>query len=208
MLPNLFTWIPLPDLPQVPEHFVKQGLDLIANPPAENQNFTLGLCNQEYMDRKLIRNGQVINTRCQVNYNMGNAWAKWVRENIFPVYQETGIRVSVGNSDTTGPHVDNPGKLRFFYLVDSGGDDAETVFYMKPGDPVIFNMDTWNQVTPYSHDNIDELIVLERARFPLNTWVLFNGYILHGVNNVTSSRINFNVSILTEQLKIQAKYSG
>jgi hypothetical protein len=192
----------------VPEHFVQQGLDLIANPPDENQNFTLGICNQEYMDRKLIRNGQVINTRCQVNYNMGDAWNKWVRENIFPVYQETGIRVSVGNSDTTGPHVDNPGKLRFFYLVDSGGNDAETVFYMKPGDPVIFNMDNWNQVTPYSHDNIDELTVLERARFPLNTWVLFNGYILHGVNNVTGSRINFNVSILTEQLKIQAKYSG
>jgi hypothetical protein len=155
------------------------------------------------MNRKIIQNGQVINSRCQVNYDMGENWDTWVRENIFSKFQETGLRLSVGEDTTTGgPHVDNPGKIRLFYLIDRGGEDAETVFYIKPGQPVVFDADSWDKDYPYSHDNIDELLVLERAKFPLNTWLLFNGYILHGVNNITGGRLNFNVSIKPEDFQI------
>jgi len=200
MLPPLFTWIALPHLPQVPEHFVKLGLDKVNNPAESNQNFSLKITTPDYMNRKLVMNGQQINSRCQVNFAMGAEWESWVQANIIDTYLETGIRKSVGDSTVAGPHVDNPGKLRFYYLIDRGGDNVETVWYIKPGEPAIFDMSTWDRPYPYSHDNIDELIVLDRARFPLNTWILFNGYILHGVHNVEYDRINFNISFKPEDI--------
>ena len=203
MKPPLFTWIPLPHLPQVPDHFVQQGLDKIHNPVEENQNFSLKITTQEYMDRMIIQNGREIHSKCQVNFNMGTAWENWVKQNIFPKFDDTGIRVSVGDSTTAGPHVDNPGKIRFFYLLDRGGDDAETVWYQQPGEPTVFDADSWNKDYPYSYDNIDELTVIETAKFPLNTWILFNGYILHGVNNVVGTRVNFNVSVKPDYFKFE-----
>ena len=202
MLPPLFTWIPQPQLPKIPEHFVQLGMDKINAPSEENQNFKLSITTQEYMDRKIIQNGREINSKCQINFHLGKEWESWVRENIHPNFEETGIRLSVGDSTTAGPHVDNPGKLRFYYLIDRGGEAAETIWYMKPGKPIIFDADSWNKPYPYSYDNVDELVPIDRAYFPLNTWILFNGYILHGVNNVTCTRINFNVSIKPENTQI------
>ncbi len=202
MLPPLFTWFPLPNLPKIPDHFVKLGLDKVNAKDEPNQNFLLNITTQEYMDRKLIQNGKEINSRCQVNFNMGLEWEQWVRENIITTFTETGIRKSVGDSTVTGPHVDNPGKLRFYYLIDAGGDNVETVWYLRPGQPAIFDMTKWDKPYPYSYNNIDDLIVLDKTIFPLNTWILFNGYILHGVNNVTHDRINFNVSFKPENLNI------
>jgi hypothetical protein len=202
MLPHTFTWVALPHLPKVPSNFIDLAFEKIKSPP-ENKNFSLKITTPDYMNRKIIQNGQVINSRCQVNYDMGEEWDTWVKENIFAKFQETGLRLSVGEDTTTGgPHVDNPGKIRLFYLIDRGGEDAETIFYIKPGQPVVFDADSWDKDYPYSHDNIDELLVLERVKFPLNTWLLFNGYILHGVNNITGDRLNFNVSIKTEDFQI------
>ena len=73
---------------------------------------------------------------------------------------------------------------------------------MKPGEPIIFDADSWNKPYPYSYDNVDELTVIDRAYFPMNTWILFNGYILHGVNNITGTRINFNISVKPENTQI------
>jgi hypothetical protein len=206
MLPHTFTWVPLLHLPSVPDHFVDLAFDKIKNPPVDNKNFTLKITTPEYMQRQIVQNGKKINSRCQVNYDMGQEWADWVRNNIFAKFQETGLRVSTGIDTTTGgPHVDNPGKIRLFYLIDRGGDQAETVWYINPGQPVVFDADSWTKDYPYSHDNIDELTVLERAQFPMNTWILFNGYILHGVNHVTGSRANFNVSIRPEDFQIDIR---
>ena len=208
MLPNLFTWMPLPDLPKVPDRFIQRGLELIEDGTGVDQNISLKMLDNSHYDRRLIKNGQEMPTRKQVNYNIGAEWDSWVREHIFPTFEETGIRFSSGSATHTGPHVDNPGKIRFFYLIDRGGEDTETVFYLEPGKTPIFDMDNWNQAKPYTYNNIDELIVLDRARFPLNTWVLFNGYILHGVENVTAPRIFLSVSIRPEDFIFHIKPAG
>jgi len=208
MLPTLFTWMPLPDLPKVPDRFIAHGLNLIADASGPDQNLELGIVDQGYYDRKLIKNGQEIATRRQTNYNMGAEWEAWVGDNIFPTFEETGLRISQGPANYSGPHVDNPGKIRFFYLIDRGGENTETVFYLRPGEPAIFDMDNWHHPRPYTYNNIDNLIVLDRAKFPLNTWVLFNGYILHGVENVTAPRIFLSVSIKTNDFAFHVKPAG
>jgi hypothetical protein len=201
MLPNVFTWMPLPHLPKVPDHFIKMAYQKVDNPEEQfNKNFALGITNQAYMDRRIIYKGKEIGSHCQVSFDLGPLWEDWVRENIHPVFEDTGVRLSWGDSGVGGAHVDNPGKIRFFYLLERGGDDAETVFYYHPDIPFIFDMDKWDKKYPFSYDNIDELFVVERAKFPLHTWILFNGYTLHGVEGIDISlrRINFNVSVKPE----------
>ena len=201
MLPHVFTWMPMPHLPQIPAHFIRRAYEVLENPQEQvNKNFELGITNQEYMDRKIIKDGKEVGSHCQVSFDLGEEWDRWVVENIHPVFDDTGVRLSWGDSGIGGPHVDNPGKIRFFYLLERGGEDTETVFYYHPDIPFIFNMDEWNEKYPFSYDNVDELHVVERAQFPLHTWILFNGYTLHGVENIdtTKRRINFNVSVRPE----------
>lgn len=207
MLPNLFTWLPLPHLPQVPEHFVQRALDIAKDAESktwtdDNKIFSLGIARPEDYKRKLIQNGEEINTRIQRVFFMGEDWEQWVRENIFPRFTETSVRPSLGDSRTHGPHCDNPGKIRLYYLLDRGGEDAETVFYHKPGTGnAVWDVDKHyeeNNKAPILCNNIDELEVIDRVKFPLHQWVLFNGYVLHGVNNVDHMRVNLNVSIRPE----------
>ena len=197
MIP-LFTYIPLPHLPQIPEKFIKQGMALIESGTAIDQNLhnkELHVNTPEYLTRKIIKNGVEMPTRGQASYFLGEEWESWVRENIHPRSFDTGIRLSIGTSTQHGAHVDNPGKLRFYYLVERGGEEATTIWYMKPGAPIVYNGDTENRNCPYTENNMDELIEIDRTQFPIGQWVLFNGYVLHGVENVTGRRVNFNVSV-------------
>lgn len=45
------------------------------------------------------------------------------------------------------------------------------------------------------HDNIDALTVIEREKFPLQQWVLFNGYVMHGVEHVQTPRVDSTMDL-------------
>lgn len=197
MIPHTFTWMPLPHLPQVPDHFVKRAFD-IARPisgPDENILIDNHIYTNDYKHRQVTWQGQQWESRCQEGFDMGEDWKQWVRENIFEQSDEILLRLSVGTSPTHGAHCDNPGKIRLYYLLDRGGEDATTVFYWKPGGPFVYDVDSEYRDDPIHFNNMDDLVEIERVKFPLNQWVLFNGYVLHGVLNVTGPRLNFNVSI-------------
>lgn len=213
MLPNVFTWLPIPRLPKVPQHFIDRAYEICRDAEAmtftdENKMWDLGIVRPSEYHRTLIKNGVEMPTRIQRTYFMGEEWEQWVRENIFPTFVETSVRPNLpgpgSHVETTqhGPHCDNPGKCRLYYLVDRGGEDAETVFYYKPGTNIlVYDVDKHyeeNNGAPITENNIDLLEEVDRVRFPLNEWVLLNGYILHGIDNVTGMRINFNVSIRPE----------
>jgi hypothetical protein len=202
MLPNFFTWLPIHHLPLIPDHFIAQaiGIAKTANQNSENYLVSQGLTNKSYQDRILTRQGKNIPTRYQQAFSLGDSWNHWVRTNIFPKFFDTSLRVNIGNSDTHGAHVDNPGRVRLFYLVDAGGENAETVFYHKSGWPFVHDADANQKINErsISYDNIDELTVVERVKFPLHQWILFNGYVLHGVENITHNRVNFTVDLKPE----------
>jgi hypothetical protein len=201
VMPPVFTCIPLPTLPQVPQHFVDHVLNVGHNNLLDEDNIMPAGKSSLYRDRDVILNGVAQKSKVTARYALGDEWELWVKQNIIDNYYDTSARITVRNQySVTGPHVDYPGKIRLFYLVDSGGPDVETVWYMRPGEPVLFDTETWGSEHgyPYCDNNIDKLLVIDRKQIPLNTWVAFNGYIRHAVLNQTGCRIFFDISMRPE----------
>ena len=45
--------------------------------------------------------------------------------------------------------------------------------------------------------------MLDRAKFPLKSWALFNGWIMHGVENVTETRMFITVDMRPDAFDFQ-----
>jgi len=187
--------MPMPHLPTVPEKFI-QLARTVACPRSIDQNIliSMGVHNEYYFNRQVIKDGKLVTSRIQQYGKMSNEWEQWCRKNIFPNFYDTSARISTGTSDTHGAHLDYPGKVRLYYLIDQGDETAETVFYMKPGRPVVHSIQD-----PEDPDRIvdshDDLIELERVQFPVKQWILFNGHVLHAVENNSGPRLNLTVDI-------------
>jgi len=80
------------------------------------------------------------------------------------------------------PHTDHQRNLSVIYVV-SG--PADTVFYKHNND----------QQVPHKVYNRHELTEMERVRFDLNTWYLFNNANIHGVENQFEPRISLTIDI-------------
>jgi hypothetical protein len=200
----VFTCIPMPGLPSVPQHFVDRVLAIGHSGQLGEKDIMPYGKNPAYIDRDVMINGVVQKSKITAKYALGNEWEDWVRTNITDRYYDTGARITIHNNrSTTGPHVDYPGKLRLFYLVDSGGPDTETVWYLRPGEPTLFDTDTWyaRHGHAYCDNNVDELIELDRRQLPLNQWVLFNGYIRHGVMNQRGCRMYFDIAMTPDNVR-------
>lgn len=203
---QIFTWLPLYNLPAVPEHFVNRILELAV--PTEDPNGCLlqqrGTITAEFKHRTIVKDGKQYRSRCQEAFAIGSDWEQWVRENIIPKFVETSGRINVGvndNSTIHGAHSD--GKLyRLYYLLETGGDDTETVFYYRPGSNFLYSLDKDKNNGYLAHDNIDELVEVDRVKFPTRQWILFNGHVLHGVENIKSRRVNINITVLPEHINL------
>jgi len=193
--------MPLPHLPQVPENFIKIAHNLMDENPngpkvdAAIYDPKMNLAN--YDNRKLYKDGKIIESRKQKGHEMPLEWNQWVRDNIVPEFIETSLRISVGNSETHGAHCDFGRKWKLYYLLERGGNDATTYFFKQKGFPIVRedcdNSNSLITVTDYS-----ELEVIESVQWPLNSWVALNTMILHGVDNIVERRSNFTISIPTD----------
>jgi hypothetical protein len=213
--PHAFTYLSLPDLPKIPDHFVQQGLQLIAEGQQEKQNLSTPYVDPgkkyardrhgEYFsrDRKLVSESTGLETSPIFNttYNMNQAWTDWVHENITSVFYESGIRVTDSydtESKYYGPHTDGA-KFKLFYLVDPGHEETTTVFYLEKDQPLVRNLR--DEFDIQIANNLDDLTIIDEVRLPCNTWVLLNGYIMHGVHNcLPGRRIHFFINMPAERV--------
>jgi hypothetical protein len=201
MSARIFTWLPLPHLPKVPDHFVDRILEL-AVPTTDPDGCLLqkrGTITAEFKHRPIVKAGQQMRSRCQEAFDIGSDWEQWVRENITEHFSETSGRINVGIEGSTvhGAHADGP-LYRLFYLLEAGGDDVETVFYWRPDSNFLYSLDKDNNGGYLAYDNMDDLVEVERARFPRHQWILFNGHVLHGVENIQNHRVNINITVRPE----------
>ena len=196
----LFTWIPL-NLPRVPDKFIERTVSMAqqaSNKQVENTAVNQG--DPAYTNRKLLKDGKEINSRIQYGYKLGDDWEQWVRENIYSDFINTGGRLSVGTDTTThGAHADSQHHgtpvYKLYYLIDSGG--ASTLFFKEHGQPIV-RVGTTDNICRC--DDYSKLEVIDRVQFPAGQWVLLNTNILHGVEDVTGSRINLAVILATHDI--------
>jgi hypothetical protein len=202
----MFTWLPMPQLPAVPDVFVQQALEL-ATQKTENAN--ADRYNNKYLSRQLKKDGVVLPSRYQHGILLGTDWEQWVQQNIMQNYHSTGVRISAGASNATlhGAHVDgwisDSPTYKLYYLIDPGGDDVRTVFYREHGHPVERHS-AWSN--PTCCNDYNDLVEIDSVKFPLTQWVLLNTGILHGVENITALRIN--LTVVFESSKIELTFNS
>ena len=218
--PPSFTWLELPDLPKVPDHFVQRAKDLVNqnnSDPLRKDLFTNSQVQHDFYNsrhRTIIKDNQEFNTSMQIAYSLGDDWIEWVKTNITNTFYDASVR-TLGMFDEDknnerpirfGPHTDGQ-KLRLFYLVEQGSDDVATNFYVKPGSPMV--LDLTSEMDVRYENNEDELVLLEKTKFPLNTWIVINSYVLHSVENgAVGKRINFSITIPADSITYQVKFKN
>ena len=198
----MFTCLPLDTLPSVPDHFV----DLARRKAAErgvNQNAKYYPV-PGFADRDVrLADGTITKTRKAESYDMGPAWDAWVRENIVSEFIETGVRLSTGHSAPIhGAHVDNPVKWKFFYLIDEGGDNVLTSFYVEDGYEAVRVCKEGQLVMCNDYSRLTKI---DTVHIPVNRWVLFDTRVMHGVENILKDRVVLTVSVDPATVTFEAK---
>jgi hypothetical protein len=202
-IPSAFTWLQLPTLPAVPEQFITLAQDLYQRNSNRLIQHLMSPSTDYYVNRDLNHDAGTSKSNVTVRLSMGDEWESWIKNNISPNYYDTSLRITL-HSDRSryGPHCDMPGKIRLMYLIDSGGSNVETIWYIKPGQPMVVDVDLWNEThkEPPHYNNINELIEIDRACLPTNTWISFNGYVLHGVENISGTLMFLDISFGADKI--------
>jgi hypothetical protein len=186
----MFTHIALPHLPQVPESLYSKFLDidLDSTPIEQDMNYTS--VSNSFRQRIVKRDGVDLPTRTQRQLNLGSLANQWVFENMFSG-TDTSWFVSFGISFSRGapihgPHSD-PRRWAMFYLLDRGGNDAHTSFWLENGHTV----EREGNVTV---NDYDKLTLIDRFQWPVKQWVLFNPRIIHSVENLADTRKSLQIT--------------
>lgn len=196
----VFTWMPMPHLPAVPEKFIATAKELIDNQhnlqsQANNHCSALDQID-DYKNRKLkLTDGQEISTRMQAGIEMPQEWHQWIKQNIVELYLTAGLRISIGNGDTHGPHCDFRRQLKLMVLLSRGNENTETVYYQEKGKSIVRNEIADHDVDSVVCNDYGQMVEIDRVKWPIGSWILHNSMVLHGVTNVTGVRSNFTVSV-------------
>jgi hypothetical protein len=186
----MFTHIALPHLPQVPESLYSKFLDidLDSTPIEQDMNYTS--VSNSFRQRIVKRDGVDLPTRTQRQLNLGLLANQWVFKNMFSG-TDTSWFVSFGISFSRGapihgPHSD-PRRWAMFYLLDRGGNDAHTSFWLENGHTV----EREGNVTV---NDYNKLTLIDRFQWPVKQWVLFNPRIIHSVENLADTRKSLQIT--------------
>jgi hypothetical protein len=202
----MFTWLPMPQFPSVPDEFVQQARELAVQ---KTDNANADRYNNKYLARQLKKDGAVLPSRYQHGILLGTDWEQWVQQNIMKHYHSTGVRISAGPEQATvhGAHVDgwidNSPTYKLYYLIDPGGDDVRTVFYREQGHAAE-RYSAWGD--PTRCDDYNNLVEIDSVKFPEAQWILLNTGILHGVENITGLRVN--LTVVFESSKIELLFNS
>lgn len=110
-------------------------------------------------------------------------WKEWVQDNITTNFLRTSIQKYQGDLI---PHRDMVRNFSLLYLVQAGGQCAETKFY-QPLPEV--------EVKRFSY-SFSEVTEIESFEFKEDSWNLINNKYIHAVRGVTKDRISFAIDFV------------
>jgi len=152
-----------------------------------SSHFTVG---QERYSRAIYR-----------RYNLGKLTDEWIRDTIASEYSQMGSQV-MHKGDAFFPHTDGgPRRYILNYLVDAGGDAVETRWYQEPRFPLYREGDAMQW--PDSSD----LTVIHTEIFPVKSWTMLFGKVIHSVVGLTSPRMQLSISFSAQEfLKLKERH--
>jgi len=185
----MFIYKILENLPPVPikiDQVVKHLQDTKLDQTADNYT-------SKYHDikaRELLVNGKTFETAKSVRFELGALWENWVKTHIHSEYLETGVNFTT-KGQYHGAHLDSGRNYILIYLIESGGNKVDTVFYQENGYPI--ERPRTKEYDPCHVHDYSNLTEIYRVEVPLRKWILLNTRILHGVEGIESTRIAYQI---------------
>lgn len=191
----MITHLNLYDYPKVPLAFYQDFLDQPIDTVPKDQAVNYTYANPDYRTRITNRYGEMLKGKTQFRISMGEEFAQWVKNAFGPEdadqwYMDSGFTFLIGedgNETICAPHTDTR-QYNLYYLVNRGGDDVTTNYWIEKNKPVA-------RESLITIGNYDDLNLLDAVQFPLNTWVLMNSRIIHSVENIAGDRKSIQVSL-------------
>ena len=184
------------DLPQIPDKYIKIALEMASEFSAlsaeeQAKRRTNPFHNPAQRTLKMIKNGYSMSGRTAPRVDFVGVFKDWVNENISQEWNQidVGVNLSPPNGDHSTAvvaHTDTTRSYVLIYLLDISNDDQETVFFQEKEYPLHRKRNT-------TIEDYGQMVEIERARFPLHTWVLSDATVIHAVENVQGHRTAIHV---------------
>jgi len=113
----------------------------------------------------------------------------WSRENVTKRTKDIRLAATVPGLARCGAHIDRTRNYTLMYLLETGGDDHQTVFYQEKGIGELIRPEK------YHVDNYDDLSIVSVIRLQVNKWNLLQARILHSVENIAQGRRSIQISL-------------
>jgi hypothetical protein len=168
-------------LPPVPQHLIDQ-VDRDYMPPDDKIEYLVqrNLSNW-YGYAGLAAQNRAVDATAE--------FKDWVQKNITDQFSRCRVNYvdCSNNRKYTGAHTDGLRLYTLLWNIQTGGPDAKLCFYQESGQP------PERELGLQKEDNTN-LKVINSTIGPVNCWYLINSAVLHGVEELTSTRINFQIS--------------
>ena len=175
----------LHNAPQVPPEYVREAYDSFAQTIIKNnQNKHWDTKSKETYSDGISE----LHNVAFVQYDLPQHIIDWFTNNIV-VSGYTDIRISRSTiGDGKLAHTDNTRDYVLIYMIESGGERPETIFYREHDKPI----ERERGVRIYDYNTISEL---DRVYIEPHSWVALNTKVLHGVSGLSSHRISFQLGL-------------
>ena len=175
-----FTYKIIDELPAPPLNFIELAMELGIQ--KENQgNGALRVLSDwkgmSYQSPKIVRG------------EFNDEYTQWVKDNIVGSFKDTGIAEFPGtpNTPSTGAHTDGSREFALIFNINTGGPDAEVCFWREHGQDIIRPRSTQGLSTK-------KLDLIDSVKGPEGVWYMLNTRILHSLENIIHTRMNFQIS--------------
>jgi hypothetical protein len=176
-----WTLKPLEYLPKIPPDLL-QGFQDWNHLPNKFDGVLTG-------DRIAYRGDHEIRTAVFTKYEIPAEVISWIDQNIADEYSDIGVTFTQGGMEHV-PHTDLYREYALNYVLQQGGDEVITTFYSDGVEPLRKPHGTQPQ-------DLNILIGIDSMTIPCQTWTLLDSRVIHGVKNLTSTRIMIGISFQT-----------
>lgn len=145
---------------------------------------------KSYYDRILTKNENSYKSNRTFRYPLAHVpeVKTWIDHNIMRSWHEADVNMINRESPSLGPHCDLGVSHRLLYLLETGGENVETVWWQELGKNIYPDLGHW--VADYN-----QLVELERISLKKRQWYLIDTRVLHSVENLETDRVAIQISM-------------
>ena len=147
-----------------------------------------------YSDRMVIKDSIAYPSRFQKRYVLGSDAEQWISQLTSNQASWPTVSINEGSSRYHGPHVDAGRNYALTYMIDTGGKNVLTSWWVKLGNPAV--IDDNKKDSRFTCDYDDQLFLLHQIKMQPGRWYLYNTKIIHSVENCEEIRVSLQMNVI------------